>query len=427
MANLSLFETLQARGLVAQCTGEAPLRALLDSTEQVTLYVGYDPTGDSLHVGHLVTLMVLRHLAAAGHRPVVIVGGGTAMVGDPSGKSEMRPMLEANRIAENVTKITGQIQRVLGSDQEKLVVVNNKDWLMGLSYIEFLRDIGKHFSVNRMLAMDAYKQRLATGLSFIEFNYQLLQAYDYLQLNDRYQCQIQLGGDDQWGNILAGVDLCRRVRGVKVEGLTVPLLTTASGAKMGKTAQGAIWLDAEKLSPHAYYQFWINCEDGDVVRFLRIFTLFPLAELQDDVLRDAPINVLKSILAHACCALVHGHAAADAAHLAAQGAFGGRQIPKDVIASSPIPRDAQSDASAIPSHALSAQDLEAGMPIVDVLLALGWCKSKNEARRLVSQGGVRVAEQAISDAGYVLQSDHFVDGSVILRAGKKRVCQLQRG
>ena len=416
---------LKERGLVAQTTGEEGLTALFDDPKGIAFYIGFDPTGSSLHVGHLVTLMTVRHLAQAGHRPIIIVGGGTAMVGDPSGKSEMRPMLEADTIAANVQSIKAQVERLVPGTAVR--VVDNATWLKELGYIDFLRQIGRHFSVNRMLSMETYKARLASGLSFIEFNYQLLQAYDYLELHKRYQCVLQLGGDDQWGNILAGVDLCRRVTGHKVEGLTVPLLTTASGAKMGKTAQGAVWLDAERLSANDYYQFWVNVADSDVPRFLRIFTTLPLAELTDAALHEAPIQAMKSVLAYECCALLHGEEAARAAHLSAQGAFGARDIPADLLPSSGVLRTAQSDPTAVPTLTLTAQQLASGLSVVELLVLLGWCASNNAARRLIAQRSVRLGDALITEVNQVLTGADFADGPKMLRAGKRKVHRLAAG
>lgn len=421
----SLLHALFERDLLAQQTGDAALGAALAAPDRLSFYLGLDPTGDSLHVGHLVPLMALRVLARAGHRPVVIMGGGTAMVGDPSGKSEMRPMLEAPQIAANVAKIAAQVRRLLGDVPVR--VVNNADWLMGLGYVDFLRDIGRHFSVNRMLAMDAYKQRLATGLSLIEFNYQLLQAYDFLHLHRRHGVMLQLGGDDQWGNILAGVDLCRRVTGAQTFGLTVPLLTTATGAKMGKTARGAVWLDAERLSAADYYQFWIHAEDADVWRFLRIFTDLPVVELVARPIDAAGLHGLKQILAFESCALVHGREAALAAHRAAQGAFGGRAIDPALAPSSLVPREAVHGEADVATLTLGAAALAAGVPVPALLVQLGWCRSNNEARRLLAQGSVRLGDVAFVDGHATLDAAALASGPQLLRAGKRRVHRLLAG
>jgi len=310
------------RGFIAQTSDEESVRRML-GTPPVTFYIGFDSTATSLHAGSLVPIMVMMHLQRAGHRPVAIVGGGTSMVGDPSGKTEMREMLDESVIRDNGRAILAQLDRYLHFDGKNSLALDNADWLLPLNYVGFLRDIGKHFSVNRMLAAEAYKQRLERGLSFIEFNYQLLQAFDYLTLFRNYGCSLQMGGDDQWGNILAGVDLIRRVEGGKAEAMTFPLLTTASGAKMGKTASGAIWLDAEKLSPYDYYQYWISCDDRDVGRFLRLFTFLPIEEiLKLEALKGSDAREAKRILAYEATAVTHGKAAASEAQAAAAKAFG---------------------------------------------------------------------------------------------------------
>ena len=311
--NGNVYDELKDRGFVAQVSDEAAVRRMLGGNA-VTFYVGFDSTATSLHAGSLVPIMAMVHLRRAGHRAIAVVGSGTTMVGDPSGKTEMRPMLDESAIRAQGQAIHIQLSRYLRFDGTNAIAVDNADWLLPLHYIGFLRDIGRHFSVNRMLAAEAYKLRLEKGLSFIEFNYQLLQAYDYLTLYRKYGCTLQMGGDDQWGNILAGVDLIRRVEGGTAEALTFPLLTTASGAKMGKTAQGAVWLDTDKFSPYDFYQYWVNCDDRDVGRFLRIFTLLPLDEIR------APrgpqgqrINEAKRILAFEATKITHGELEAEKA------------------------------------------------------------------------------------------------------------------
>jgi tyrosyl-tRNA synthetase len=418
------LQTLIDRGFVQQTTDATAIASKLASGPQ-RIYTGYDPTGESLHVGHLVTLMALAHLERHGHRPIVILGGGTGHVGDPSGKTEMRPVLAAETIASNVAKLTRQIGQVLHVAADKTCVYNNADWLLPLNYIAFLRDVGRHFSVNRMLSFDAYKQRLERGLSFIEFNYQLLQAYDFYVLNKDYGCDFQLGGDDQWGNIVAGVDLCRRMSGARVEGITVPLLTTASGAKMGKTAAGAVWLDANKLPPYAYYQYWVNTEDADVVRFLRLFTFLPLVEIAAVAdLEGAERNVAKSILAYEATAVVHGAATAAEVHAAALGAFGGRSLDPAILPSSTLPRQAEADASSIPSYTLQAAELTQGLSWIDLLVRLEASKSRGEARRLIDQGGLRTDTAKVTDAQANVDAKLFAGGAILLRAGKKRVYRL---
>lgn len=422
------FEVLKERGFLKQVTDEAAVHTLF-ATGPVTVYVGYDPTADSLHVGHLFTLMALSHLERCGHRPIVVVGGGTAMVGDPSGKSEMRQMLSAEQIEANVGGLRRQIARILDVEGDRSLVVNNADWILPLNYIEFLRDIGRHFSVNRMLAAEAYKQRLEKGLSFIEFNYQLLQAYDFLQLSRRYGCVAQLGGDDQWGNILAGVDLCRRVDKTLVHGMTFPLLMTAAGEKMGKTAKGAVWLDRHRLDPFAYYQYWVNCHDDDVQRLLGFFTYLPMDEiLQLQALDGVGLNSAKSILAYEACKVVHGEADAVAAHQGAMAGFGGRSIAADLLPSSGVPRQAARSEQALPTTPLSAAELADGIGLLDMLVSAGMSKSKGEARRMVRQGAVKVGETKIADENVLIDASYQdVEGGIVVRVGKKRIHRFVLG
>jgi len=418
------FDVLSERGFVAQVTDPEAVRALFDAGV-VTVYTGYDPTADSLHVGNLLTLMALKHIERAGHRPLVILGGGTAMVGDPSGKTEMRQMLGGERIRQNLAAQRAQIGRLLDIEGGKSLVVNNAEWLLELKYVDFLRDIGRHFSVNRMLAAEAYKLRLERGLSFIEFNYQLLQAYDFMQLRRRYDCRLQAGGDDQWGNILAGVDLCRRVDGELVQGLTFPLLLTATGEKMGKTASGAIWLDGRKLSPYDYYQFWVNTHDDDVVRMLGYYTLLPMDEVRAvKELDGAALNAAKAILAFEATRILHGNDEAERAHAAAQGAFGGRAIDRGILPSSPIPREAASDAQQVPTTTLPPGEVGDGILLVDLLVRTELAASKNAARRLLSQGGVKLGDERIEDPEHRVTRAELEGEGVLLRAGKKKVHRL---
>jgi tyrosyl-tRNA synthetase len=397
------LETLRARGFVQQMSDEAELGALL-ARQSVSFYAGFDPTASSLHVGSLVPLMAMAHLARAGHRPIAVLGGGTTMVGDPSGKTELRQMLTWEVIQGNRAGIEPQIRRFL-VDARDAVVVDNGEWLMSLNYIEFLRDIGRHFSVNRMLAAEAYKLRLEKGLSFIEFNYQLLQAYDFLVLRRRYGCALQIGGDDQWGNIVAGLELIRRVDQGQAYGLTFPLLTTAAGTKMGKTAAGAIWLDAARTSPYDFYQYFVNVDDRDVVKLLKLLTFLPLDEIQRfESLAGAELRVAKQALAHALTTIVHDAAAADEARRAAQAAFGGG-----------------GDEAAIPTFAVAGTER-----IVDVLASCGLAASKSVARRLIEQGGVRLGERKITapDDTLAAVSPDALTAGILLHAGKKSVRRL---
>jgi tyrosyl-tRNA synthetase len=416
------LDVLKERGFVAQATDEAALKAAFDQGP-VTAYVGYDPTAASLHVGHLFTIMSLMHLERLGHRPIVVLGGGTAMVGDPSGKSEMRQMLTYEQIQANRDAFRVQMARFL--DAQKTVVVDNADWLTNLKYIEFLRDIGKHFSVNRMLAAEAYKLRLERGLSFIEFNYQLLQAYDFLELRRRYNCRLQMGGDDQWGNILAGVDLCRRVDQELVHGLTFPLLLTATGQKMGKTEAGAVWLDAEKLAPYEYYQYWVNVHDADVARMLGFFTFLPIAEVHAvKSLEGADLNVAKAILAYEATAIVHGEVQARKAHAAAQAAFGQRVLPAGILPSSRAPRGGGADIAEIPTTTLQHADLGAGLALTTLLVTTGLAASNNEARRKIGENAVKLNDLVVSDVHYTITRKDFGPGRLVLRLGKKKVHQV---
>ena len=364
---------------------------------------GCEPTADSLHGGHLIPLMGLAHLQRDGQRVIALMGGGTAMMGDPRGKTEMRKMLTEKQLEDNVGKIKPQMERFLdfSGDSE---LINNSEWLRNLNYIDFLRDIGRHFSVNRMLSFETYKVRLETGLSFLEFNYQLLQAYDFLELNKRFQCILQMGGDDQWANILSGVDLIRRVSQNEAFGWTYPLLTTASGKKMGKTEKGAVWLDPEKTSPYEYYQYWINCEDADVEKFLTLFTFLPLNEIRElSRLQGAEIREAKSKLALETTSLAHGREEALKAEQAAKSLFGSGGESED-----------------IPSTQIDSSSLLNGLGVFDAFRESGLCKSNGEARRLMNQGGLYLNQEPLSDPDYRITKDDFKEGSVLLRAGKKR-------
>ncbi len=415
------YDILAERGFVAQVTDAEAVRALF-AAGPVTVYTGYDPTAPSLHVGNLLTLMALKHLERAGHRPLVVLGGGTAMVGDPSGKTEMRQLLDGDKIRENLAAQRVQIAHLLDVAGGGALVVDNAEWLLELKYVDFLREIGRHFSVNRMLSAEAYKLRLERGLLFIEFNYQLLQAYDFLQLRRRFDCRLQAGGDDQWGNILAGVDLCRRVDGELVHGLTFPLLLTATGEKMGKTAAGAVWLDGARLSPFDYYQFWVNTHDDDVLRMLGYYTFLPMDQVRAVAkVEGEELNAAKSILAFEATALLHGREAALAARAAAQGAFGGRSIPAGLLPASTIPREASADAQQIPTTQLTPAELREGLTLVDVLVRIELADSKNAARRLITQGAVRINDAPASGVEQRLTVGDLGGEGLLIRAGKKKV------
>jgi tyrosyl-tRNA synthetase len=400
----NVFETLTERGFIAQVSDEEGVRRILGG-EPVTFYIGFDGTAASLHAGSLVPIMAMMHLQRAGHRPIAIVGSGTTMVGDPSGKDEMRQLLDEEAIRANGRAIHAQLNRYLHFDRGKALALDNADWLLELNYVAFLRDIGVHFSVNRMLAAEAYRQRLERGLSFIEFNYQLLQAYDYLVLYRQHGCTLQMGGDDQWGNILAGVDLIRREEGAEVYAMTFPLLTTASGAKMGKTASGAVWLEAELLSPYEFFQYWINCDDRDVARFLKMFTFLPMGEIARlSALPGREIRQAKRVLAFEATRITHGEAAATEAQEAAAAVFGS---------------DAEADLEAMPTTVIAARRLAEGVSPVDLFAEVGLTRSKSEARRLLQQGGMYVNDQRVEDLAQVLTLADLSPDGMLLRAGKK--------
>lgn len=405
-ATTDILQELRQRGFVQQISDEPALASLL-SRGPVTFYAGFDPTASSLHVGSMIPLMAMAHLARAGHRPIAVLGGGTAMVGDPSGRTELRQMMTVATIRDNQRAIEPQVRRFLADAREKAILVDNAEWLAPLRYLDFLRDIGRHFSVNRMLAAEAYRQRLEKGLSFIEFNYQILQAYDYLILHRKYGCALQVGGDDQWGNILAGTDLIRRLHHVETYALTFPLITTAAGAKMGKTAAGAVWLSGERTSPFDFYQYFVNVDDRDVGRFLKLLTFLPMDEIgRLATLEGAELRVAKQRLAYEATAIVHGQAAAEQAQNAARAAFGG------------------GGGELVPTHAVTAVDVAAGLKTVDLLAAAGLASSKSAARRLVEQGGVRFGDRKVTTVEDVVQPGEIVADGTLLHAGKKHVRRI---
>jgi tyrosyl-tRNA synthetase len=420
---VSVYDEIKERGFVAQVSDEDAVRRMLDS-ERLTFYVGFDSTATSLHAGSLVPIMAMVHLRRAGHRAIAVVGSGTTMVGDPSGKTEMRQMLDEATIRAQGQAILIQLARYLRFDGASAIAVDNADWLLPLHYIPFLRDIGRHFSVNRMLAAEAYRLRLEKGLSFIEFNYQLLQAYDFLTLYRNYGCTLQMGGDDQWGNILAGVDLIRRVEGATVQALTFPLLTTASGAKMGKTAQGAVWLDGSQFSPYDFYQYWVNCDDRDVGRFLRLFTLLPLEEIRRlEALKDSGINEAKRVLAFEATKITHGELEADKALQAATAAFGGRILKGSGEAAGG--GGAAGDINALPTTAVPRSRLEAGISPAGLFTEVGLTPSRKEAKRMIEQGGLYVNDERIDSIERLVSvEDLGADGGLLLKAGKKKIHRI---
>jgi tyrosyl-tRNA synthetase len=402
------FDILKERGFVEQVSDEDALRKAFDEGP-VTAYIGYDPSGESLHVGNLLSLVMLRHLIEGGHHAIAVLGGGTALVGDPSGKDEMRKLLTRDAIRANFEKIKPQIERILGHGRGKLTIVDNAEWLENLNYVEFLRDIGRHFSVNRMLAAEAYKVRMEKGLSFLEFNYQVLQSYDFLVLFREHGCRLQMGGNDQWGNILAGADLIRRVEAAEAWALTCPLLTTASGAKMGKTEKGAIWLDAEMLSPYEFFQYWRNADDRDVSKLLRFYTFLPLDEVAEaEKAEGAELNKWKERLAFEVTKLVHNEAEADDALKSARELFTGKADSLE----------------GVPTLEISASDLEKGYWITTAATAAGLVPTKAEASRLVKQGGLYLNDKKITDPRHELKPEDFKKSNAILRAGKKKYARI---
>ena len=407
------IENLKARGFFAQCSNAEGLSRLM-SEGPVTFYIGIDPTASSAHIGHMVPFFALKHLVNSGHKGIALMGGGTARIGDPSFRSETRQILSYEQLDKNASSILSQLDHFIGFDGDRTITANNKDWLAGINYIDFLREIGVHFSVNRMLSMEAYKVRLETGLSFIEFNYQLLQSYDYLELYRRYGCRLQIGGDDQWGNILAGIDLIRRVEGAEVFALTFPLVTTSDGSKMGKTLKGALFLDPSITTPYDFFQYWRNVQDADTRRFLLMFTFLPIEEIDDITAADKNPNEAKERLAWEVTALIHGKGEADKAMAGARAAFGGAE---------------GGDTSAMPRAELSLAKFEAGYNVVDLFCDAGLAATKSEGRRLVEQGGAFVSVQGSSelssfnDVSAVIGAERLDgEGKLILRAGKKRYC-----
>ena len=395
----NVFDVLLERGLIAQTTHEKEIRELL-ANEKVTFYIGFDPTADSLHVGHFLQMVVMRHMQNFGHRPIALVGGGTAMVGDPSGRTDMRQMMTVDTINYNCEKFKKQLSCIVDFSDDKAIMVNNADWLRNLNYIEFLRDIGACFSVNKMLTAECFKQRLEKGLSFLEFNYMLMQSYDFLMLSREYGCKIELGGDDQWSNILGGIDLCRRKDQNQVYGMTFTLLTNSEGKKMGKTASGAVWLDPEKFAPYDFYQYWVNVNDSDVIKCLKLLTFVPMEEIYElEKLEGQELNKAKKLLAYEVTKLVHGEEEANKCREAAEAVFAKGGISENMPTTS------------IPNLV--------GMGILDVIAECGIVASKGEGRRLVTQNGLSVNDVKVTDVNMTVTEDMIVDGSMIVKKGKK--------
>lgn len=405
MANV--FDELKARGFIAQMTHEDEIRDLLGG-EPITFYTGYDATADSLHVGHLLQAIAMRHLQLAGHKPIVLIGGGTTMVGDPSGRTDMRKMMDRETIQANGSRFKEQLSRFIDFSEGKAIIEDNANWLLDLKYIEFLREVGAEFSVNRMLTAEAYKNRMEKGLSFLEFNYMIMQAYDFLVLYDKYDCILECGGDDQWSNILAGADLVRRKREGRANGLTFTLLTNSDGTKMGKTVGGAVWLDANKMSPYDFFQYWRNVEDAVTVKCLKLLTFLSLDEIKEyESLEGSEINKAKEVLAFEVTKLVHGEEEANKAMEAARSIFSSGAASENA-----------------PTAEIEKSELEEGIEIVAMLKIIGFASSNSEAKRLIDQGGVSVNDEKV-DLTKKITMDDMQDGVIMVKKGKKSFHQIK--
>lgn len=398
----NVFDILTERGYIKQTTHETEIKDLLEK-EKISFYIGFDPTADSLHIGHFIAMMFMSHMQKAGHRPIALVGGATALIGDPSGRTDMRKMLTKEDISHNVSCIKGQLEKLIDFEDDKALLVDNADWLSDLNYIDFIRDIGSQFSVNRMLGAECFKQRLEQGLSFLEFNYMIMQAYDFYVLNEKYDCKMQLGGDDQWSNMIAGMDLVRRKTQEQVYAMTCTLLTNSEGDKMGKTAKGALWLDPKKTSPYEFYQYWRNVEDSDVNKCLRLLTFVPMDEVNRlSALEGAEINSAKEILAFEVTKLIHGEDEANKAQEAARSLFEGGEKSDN-----------------IPSTELEKSKFEQGLGLLALLTELGLTASNGEARRLVEQNGLAIDGEKITDTKKQITLEDFKDDQMMIQKGKK--------
>ncbi|MGA3280484.1 MAG: tyrosine--tRNA ligase [Smithella sp.] len=418
----SAYEILKERGFVEQVTDETLIRKIFDEG-QVNCYIGFDPTATSLHIGSLVPIMSLAHMQANGNRPIALVGGGTGLIGDPSGKTEMRQVLTRDQIDYNAQCLGKQLSQYLDFSDGKALLLNNADWLTKINYIEFLRDIGRHFSVNHMLAAESYKIRMEKGLNFIEFNYMILQAYDFLYLFQNYGCALQMGGNDQWGNMLAGTELIRKVAAKDAHAVTFPLITTSLGQKMGKTEKGTIWLDKNLTTPYDYYQYWINCDDADLERFLKLFTFLPLTEISIvKRLTDAQLNMAKAVLAFEATRITHGVQEAIAAWQASMEAFHSRPVDADMFPSCTIPRAAAaSDTSAISRYRISRKEMDAGVQICAACAKAGLTQSISETKRLIEQGGIYINDRQVKSIDEKITFADFGGGNELrVRKGKKK-------
>ena len=406
---MTIFDELKARGLLAQLTDEEEIKELINNGK-ATFYIGFDPTADSLHVGHFMALCLMKRLQMAGNKPIALIGGGTAMVGDPSGRTDMRQMMTPETIQHNVDCFKKQMERFIDFSDGKALLVNNADWLMNLNYIELLRDVGAHFSVNRMLTAECYKQRMEKGLSFLEFNYMIMQSYDFFNLYKEYGCNMQFGGDDQWSNMLGGTELIRRKLGKDAYAMTITLLLNSEGKKMGKTQSGAVWLDPKKTSPYDFYQYWRNVADADVLKCLRMLTFLPLEQIDKmDKWEGSQLNKAKEILAYELTALVHGEEEAKKADTAAKSLFAGG-----------------AKGGSVPTTEITKDELGEGLQIIEVLEKCKLIPSRGEGRRLVQQGGVRVNEEKVTDIGTVITAEMCdEDGIIIIQHGTQTFHQLK--
>ncbi len=408
---MTVFEELKKRGLLAQLTDEEEIKELINNGK-ATFYIGFDPTADSLHVGHFMALCLMKRLQMAGNKPIALIGGGTAMIGDPSGRTDMRSMMTKETIEHNCECFKKQMSRFIDFSDGKALMVNNADWLMDLNYIEFIRDIGAHFSVNRMLSAECYKQRMEKGLSFLEFNYMIMQSYDFLSLYERYGCNMQFGGDDQWSNMLGGTELIRRKLGKDAYAMTITLLLNSEGKKMGKTQKGAVWLDPNKTSPFEFYQYWRNVADADVLKCLRMLTFLPLEQIDEmDKWEGSELNKAKEILAFELTKLVHGEEEASKAQESAKALFGGGNSAADM-----------------PTTELTEADFTDGKAdILSILVKSGLNASRSEARRAVEQGGVTVDEEKVTDIKKIFEQAEFEGEGIVVRRGKKNFRKVVLG
>lgn len=402
MENRNVFDVLKERGYIEQCTHEEEIRELLGK-ESVTFYIGFDPTADSLHIGHFIQIMVMSIMQQYGHRPIALLGGGTTMIGDPSDRTGMRSIMTQETIAQNAENFKKVFEKFLDFSDDKAIMVNNAEWLLPLNYLDFMREVGVHFSVNRMLAADCYKNRMEDGLTFFEFGYMLMQSYDFYVLNQRYGCKMQLGGNDQWSNIIGGIDLTRKKANQQVYGMTFSLLTNSEGKKMGKTEKGALWLDRDKTSPYDFYQYWRNIDDADVEKCLALLTFLPMDEVRRlGALEGSEINKAKEVLAFEITKLIHSEEDAVKAQEAARAIFG-----------------AGTDSENMPTTEITLEQLGNGMTVIDLMSLAGLIKTKSEGRRLIEQSGVAVNDNIVGDVTATVTKDDFQDGKVIIKKGKK--------